>query len=183
MPGRSIGAAVARLRSFCHDKTAMIEGSSQAGTPHPSGLLANQQTDLRLCFRGTERDGEVVRISANKCTIGSSPDCTLRLICPGVRPIHCLIIRGDGGMAIRRLSVDTLLNGKSFGDAKLLPGDHLTIGPIEFDVLPEVPRAEGPSASNLTQGHLIADDPAPASAHAEDHLRPATLLKREPHAK
>ena len=179
MPGRSFGAADASLRSFCHDDTAMIRDFSDTDTLGPSYLLANHQADLRLCFRGTERDGQVVRISANKCTIGSSPDCTLRLICPGVRPVHCLIIRGDGGMVIRRLSVDTLLNGKSFGDATLLPGDHLAIGPIEFDVLPEVPRAERPRGSDVTQAHMIADDPAPASSHAESHLRQATLLERE----
>ena len=48
-------------------------------------------------------------------------------------------------MVVRRWSPDTLLNGCQFTDAPLNPGDRLSIGPIELEVVlpgtvPELPR-------------------------------------------
>ena len=40
------------------------------------------------------RDGQIVRLRAAKCTVGSGPQCTLRLRARGVGPLHCLIVRG-----------------------------------------------------------------------------------------
>ena len=45
-------------------------------------------------------------------------------------------------MAIRRWSPGTLLNGQTFTDAPLLPGDQLSIGPVQFEVLPETERLQ-----------------------------------------
>ena len=84
---------------------------------------------------GSERHGQVVRLAAPKCTIGSAEGCTLRLRAAGVRPLHCIILRGSHGTAIRCWARDTRLNGLPFGDSLLAPGDRLSIGPIEFDVL------------------------------------------------
>jgi hypothetical protein len=88
-----------------------------------------------LRIRGTSRDGQVVRLRSAKCTIGSSPDATLRLVARCVRPIHCLILRGEGGTFIRRWSGDTLLNGGQFSEAPLSPGDRIAVGPIELEVV------------------------------------------------
>jgi hypothetical protein len=88
---------------------------------------------LRVC--GSRHHGQVVRLKSTKCTIGSGPHCTLRLRARGVRPTHCLVIRGSGGTVIRRWSPDTRLNGRTFTDAELLDGDRLSIGPIELEVV------------------------------------------------
>ena len=88
---------------------------------------------LRVC--GSTRHGQIVRLRSPKCTVGSGPRCTLRLRARGVRPIHCLIVRGSGATVIRRWSSDTRLNGRTFTDAELVGGDRLGIGNIELEVL------------------------------------------------
>jgi hypothetical protein len=49
--------------------------------------------------------------------------------------VHCLILRGEQGTVIRRWSPHTRLNGATFTDALLQPGDRLSIGPVELDVI------------------------------------------------
>ncbi len=92
-------------------------------------------SDLCLRVVGSSRDGQLIRLAAAKCTIGSSRRCTLRLSGAGVRPVHCLILRGSRGTVIRSCGAGTLLNGATFADAPLGPGDRLSIGRIELEVL------------------------------------------------
>ncbi|MGD0900888.1 MAG: hypothetical protein ABR915_23900, partial [Thermoguttaceae bacterium] len=96
--------------------------------------------ELVLRVRGTARDGQVVRLRSAKCTIGSRPDCTLRICAPGVGPLHCLIFRGKRHTLVRRWGPDTRLNGRTFADAPLAAGDQLSVGTVDFEVL-EVPGA------------------------------------------
>jgi hypothetical protein len=76
-----------------------------------------------------------VRLKSAKCTIGAGERSTLRLRARGVRPVHCLVLRGPGGTVIRRWDSDTRLNGRAFTDAELLPGDRLDVGAIGLEVL------------------------------------------------
>ncbi|MBI3839352.1 MAG: hypothetical protein HY288_15645 [Planctomycetia bacterium] len=92
--------------------------------------------DLSLRIVGTLRDGQIVRLSAPKCTIGSAKGCTLRLRCAGVQPLNCVILRGSRGTVVRSWSAKTRLNGRGFSDALLVAGDRLKVGPIELEVLP-----------------------------------------------
>ncbi len=98
---------------------------------------------LRVC--SPARRGQIVRIRSRKCTIGSARSCTLRLNARGVQPLHCLVMRGPGATVIRCWTPDTRINGRSFTDANLNVGDHLTIGPIEFEVLNTNPSNIGVS--------------------------------------
>jgi hypothetical protein len=91
--------------------------------------------DLVLQICGNSRHGQIVRLKAPKCTIGSAANCTLRLRARGVAPLHCLILRGPGGAVVRRWSPDTLLNHQAFTDAALSPSDRLSVGPVELEVL------------------------------------------------
>ncbi len=50
-------------------------------------------------------------------------------------PLHCLIVRGPQATIVRRWSADTRLNGQAFTDAPLRPGDRLSVGAIELEVL------------------------------------------------
>ncbi len=90
-----------------------------------------------LCLEivGTQRQGQRVRLAAAKCTIGSANGCTLRLRAAGVRPVHCLILRGAHGTVARCWSPDTRLNGRAFHDELLTPGDTLSLGPIQLAVV------------------------------------------------
>jgi hypothetical protein len=103
---------------------------------------------LYLRIVGTERQGQVVRLSAPKCTIGSAEGCTLRLRAVGIHPLHCIILRGSRGTAIRCWSGDTRLNGLPFSDSLLEPGDRLSIGPVAFDVLDAAGCAEAMPSQN-----------------------------------
>ena len=90
---------------------------------------------LALRVIGSEHHGRVLRIQAPKCTIGSAAGCTLRLKAPGVRDVHCLVLRGPGGLVVRSWSHDTCLNGQAVTDAPLRIGDHLAVGSVELEVL------------------------------------------------
>ncbi len=111
--------------------TEDLSGSQASGDP----LLGDPGGLLTLRVRSPEHYGRILRIRSPKCVIGSHPSCTLRLRSIGVRPFHCLILRGMEGIFVRRWSPDTCLNGAAFTDARLKPGDCLTIGPIELEVL------------------------------------------------
>lgn len=86
---------------------------------------------LRVC--SGEHQGKIVRLKHSKCTIGAGPDCTLRLVAPGLKPLHCVLIAGPQGVAIRRWSEGTLLNGRTFDNAWLETGDQLRVGPVELE--------------------------------------------------
>jgi len=104
-------------------------------TATPASLLDAPGGDLVLRVCGSSRHGQIVRLKSTKCTIGSGPRSTLRLRARGVRPMHCLIVRGSSNTVIRRWSPDTRLNGRVFADAELSGGDRLAIGTIELEVL------------------------------------------------
>ncbi|MCD4726746.1 MAG: hypothetical protein K8R46_03730, partial [Pirellulales bacterium] len=91
--------------------------------------------ELVLRVFGPTRDGRIVRLKSHKCTIGAGKHCSLRLRAPGVAPLHCLVVRGRAGAVVRRWAADTLLNHQAFDDAPLLPGDRLSVGPVELEVL------------------------------------------------
>lgn len=104
-------------------------------TSTPSRVSDTAAEDLVLKVRGSSRDGQVLRLKSPKCTIGSGSRCTLRLRARGVRPIHCLVVRGSSSTVVRRWSPDTRLNGRTFTDAELVRGDRLSVGTIELEVL------------------------------------------------
>lgn len=98
-------------------------------------LLGTPTGELVLRIRGTARNGQEVRLKESRCTVGSAPGCTLRLVAKGVEPQHCVLLRGVRGTIVRRLAPDTRLNGRPFEDAPLKTGDVLGIGPLDFEVV------------------------------------------------
>ena len=94
-------------------------------------------TDGPLTFKVHSRQhrGRILQIRSPRCTIGSHPRCTLRLLANGVSPFHCVIFRDDTGIFIRRWARRTTLNGASVGEARLQPGDRLNIGTVELEIL------------------------------------------------
>ncbi len=136
---------------------------STTSTDQTSGLLDRpQQAPLRFAFVGGPRDGQVIRINASKCSIGSSEQASFRLVCKGVHPVHCTILRGLGGTVVKRISADTFINGDTFEEAMLNDGDVLTIGPLRFRVLSEL----GTAIPTPTVSPTPAASPQPAQATA-----------------
>jgi hypothetical protein len=125
-----------------------------AGTPKSSLTQGRATASLWLKIRGTERDGQVVELTAPKCTIGSAAGCTLRLVAAGVHPVACLVLRGSHGTAVLSWADDTRLNGRAFGDAPLVVGDRLGIGPIELQI---VAAESAPELSSCTSQDATAD--------------------------
>ena len=107
-----------------------------------ASLLDAAKGDLVLRICGSVRHGQIVRLRSRKCTIGSGPRSTLRLHARNVQPLHCLILRGTAVTVVRRWAMDTRLNGRTFTDSPLHPGDRLGIGSIEFEVLDTAQRPE-----------------------------------------
>ncbi len=141
-----------------------------------SSLLDAQSGELVLRIRGSSRHGQIVRLRSAKCTIGSGPQCTLRLQARGVRPLHCLVLRGAAATVIRRWAPDTRLNGRDFSDADLAPGDRLSVGPIELEVLQstrpgKAPAAKTPAAKPQQPDRLQASLEAEKQAFAAQTRR------------
>lgn len=120
----------------------------------PKGLL------FRVC--GGEHDGRRVRLLGARCTVGSAPDCSLRLVASEIHPVHCLLIRGHRGTIVRSWSPDTHLNGRPFHDSWLREGDRLRIGPVEFELL-----AAGSIEDRLPAPRDATSDPAAESTPVE----------------
>lgn len=145
----------------------MLESTLQSNAERP---LLGQPTDelaLRVC--GGPRDGHIVRLASPRCSVGSSDRCTLRLRGPGIRPLHCVILRGTERTVVRRWSPDTLLNGRDFTDAPLALGDQLTIGPILFEIVP----ADSVASPSAALRGLAGDLP-----HETDHVAKQDLDRR-----
>jgi predicted nucleic acid-binding Zn-ribbon protein len=132
-----------------------------------------------LAFRifGGDYDGRIVRVRAAKCTIGSAADCTLRLTTAGIRPLHCVIFRGEAGATVRRWSSDTQLNGRAFSDALLMAGDRLQIGPVELQVVDDAVLPRTPSQA---PGAPSSATPLPMASLAGEIVE---QIKRDLHDK
>src|SRR5581483_11613715 len=103
------------------------------------GLLGSAPTELKLRLTGRTGESRVLGIRASKCTIGTSPNCTLRIEDPTADPVECLILRGAERNVVRRFSTGTRLNGREFVDALIGPGDTLQAGDCSIEVLPVAP--------------------------------------------
>ncbi len=136
-----------------------------------SPLLGDTTGSLALRVQGTEHDGRILHIRSPKCLIGSDPSCTLRLRSTTVRPFHCLILRGTEGTFIRRWSPDTCLNGSGFDEARLSPGDRISIGAIELEVLPSTSRADAARGIEPPPENDPKDTPLSESAQECQRLR------------
>ena len=110
--------------------------------------------DLALKICGTSRAGQIIRLKSRKCSIGSGEHCTLRVRDRSVKPLHCVIFRGQADTFVRCWGHDTRLNGQSFSDAKLSPGDRIGVGSLEFEVLDPTDRrihhGQGPDSPQTT---------------------------------
>jgi len=143
----------------------------------PASALDSAAGDLVLRVCGSSRDGQIVRLKSPKCTIGAGQHCTLRLRARGLRPVHCLVLRGRGGTVIRRWSPDTRVNGQSFTDAPLQPGDRLDIGAIGLEIL----QTGGPAGLHPSEPQ-VAPPQAPVPSLADQRAQQLDALAAQLHA-
>lgn len=134
----------------------MVQNNVASRSKPASRLLGKSTSPLVLKIEGTERDGQIIRIHAPKCLIGSSSDCQLRLIAADVQPKHCVIYRGPSGMIVKSWTRDTRVNGDTISEAWLRVGDRLSLGSLSFEVLADQlaeSAAATPSLPTQPQSH------------------------------
>ncbi|MCC6124531.1 MAG: hypothetical protein IT426_06200 [Pirellulales bacterium] len=136
----------------------------------------NSAGELVLRLRGTSQDGQFFRLRPSKCTIGSGEKCTLRLSNRHAAPLHCLILRGQGGTIARRWAPETRLNGQPFSDAELTPGDTLGIGPLEFEVV-ALNEGGDPAAMQSSAEHADTSIPIPGDSRGMETREPSDLIE------
>ena len=129
----------------------MIRSNQEHPVPAPPSVtLGSPVGELVLRIREGNDSGRDVRLTTNKCSIGSSADCSVQLSHPGIQPVHCVIFRGAGRTVVRRWAANTWLNGEHFVDAELKSGDCLRIQNIQIEVF--FPEVAAPNAGNVLPG-------------------------------
>jgi pSer/pThr/pTyr-binding forkhead associated (FHA) protein len=160
--------------------SAVRDRATDSRGPIPMGFMVR--------VHGGIYDGRVVRVSTDKCTIGRSPDCTIRLSSPEFEPLHCLIVRGQGGVVVRCWSEGkTKLNGEDFSVSWMEPGDRLGVGPIELELLNDTGEGQSstqslaPTASSPSVSGAAGDEAAamPTSEESDNSKRQLEQLLEE----
>ncbi len=106
---------------------AMLTTNSQV--PLSSQLLSHPPGELLLRVVTPQTDRQL-RIDANKISVGSAESCTVQVA--GLKPVHCLILRGPRRLAARRWATPATLNGENLVDALLSVGDVIQLGEVRI---------------------------------------------------
>lgn len=135
-----------------------------------------------LRLHGGTEDERLLPIPLGKHSIGSGPRSSLRLQREGVQPLECLIVRDDTGLRVRRWSDTTLVNGQPFDDVRLTPGDRLTMGSLELEVIAPESGEEFTAEVSRPKEHRQVARPAEtllvSSAAREEFERRAAGIAR-----
>jgi DNA repair exonuclease SbcCD ATPase subunit len=151
-------------------------------------LILDRQQDVGVQGRETRRglslrvrpNGPVINLQPGRTTIGSSPRCNVRIQQPGVQPLHCLIIREDQGVSVRRWAGETALNGHRLEESSLVAGDCLRVGPTELEIIGPESAAPIVEPVNVPVAPRVSDNRLGASrdmARARSRKLLATLRK------
>lgn len=124
--------------------------------------------EVKLIVMGGKRAGQEVPVPHAKFLIGRAEDCHLRPGSELVSRHHAVILVEEGFVAIRDFASKngTFVNGQKIKtEQELKTGDHLKIGPLEFEVQLEVPLA----GKKKPKVHTIQE----AAARTVETARPA----------
>src|SRR5437868_2461930 len=105
---------------------------------------------VKLIVRTGSQSGKQLKIPAPNCLVGRSEECHLRPQIEAISRRHCMIVTTETEVIVRDLKSrnGTFVNGEQVqGEAVLLSGDILRIGPIEFEVLLEQKAAKPKQAA------------------------------------
>ena len=99
--------------------------------------------------------------------------------------MHCVIVRGKMGTVVRRWASPAKLNGHEFTEAYLHPGDYLSIGSVELELISEPADAfveRIPHRSNRVSLHSLsslANSKQPNYHREENFSRPLQAIQAE----
>jgi pSer/pThr/pTyr-binding forkhead associated (FHA) protein len=100
---------------------------------------------VRLKVLHGSNTGKEIPIPHPQCVIGRGDDCHLRTQVDAVSRRHCVILTTENEVIVRDLNSrnGTFVNGEKVeGEAVLLAGDVLKIGPVEFETVIEQSQAK-----------------------------------------
>ena len=100
--------------------------------------------EVKLVVMGGKRAGQEVPVPHSKFLIGRAEDCHLRPGSELVSRHHAVILVEEGFVTVRDFASKngTFVNGERIKtERELKTGDHLKIGPLDFEVQLEVPVA------------------------------------------
>lgn len=146
---------------------------SQVESPIDSDNRDQELGDLVLRLVSEPHNGQIIRLSGRKCTIGSAPGCTLCLRSGYVSSVHCMIVRGQQQTMLRNMVNDTKLNGSTFEFEAINEGDRIAIGPVELEVVSlsstQDDSGAGEASTAEPEAHIVKNEaePEPNFAPAE----------------
>ena len=160
--------------------TLLQQGNEPSAGAQPSETQAVSGFVMQI--HGGQHDGRLIRVLGQKCTIGRAAHCTIQLASPEFQPLHCLLVRGQGGIVVRCWSQHTTLNGQEFSVSWMVPGDRLGIGSIELELL-RPGAVAGVPADELRQlktpAHSLAPEWNAVPPRCPDDVSQAVALNRK----
>lgn len=93
--------------------------------------------DLKLKVLEGKNTGQEIPIQGKKFLIGRAEDCNLRPGSDLISRHHCVLLIEDGYVGVRDFGSKngTYVNQQRVaGECELKAGDHLTIGPLQFEI-------------------------------------------------
>ena len=145
---------------------------------------------VELKVVGGSRSGQSIPINIPQFMIGRAEDCHLKPRSELISRYHCTILSEDSYVAVRDLGSKNgvYVNGERIvGEQELKNGDHLAIGPLEFEVAlsvdlkgntkPKVTSIADVVTRTLEQSSInAANEKQTQSAHPE----PETVVAEQP---
>jgi len=121
---------------------------------------------------------QTLPLPAGKCTIGSSERCHIHLPGGQVQPLHCLIVHSAAETVVKRWAHGVRLNGNNFTSAAFHPGDSLTIGEVQLQLVlqEDAQPFESPIEANSV-GESLVETVAPSSPHDPSDAVPDTIAE------
>lgn len=107
---------------------------------------------VRLKVLQGSKTGKEIKLPTPQCLVGRSEECHLRPQTDAISRQHCLIMTTENEVVVRDLKSrnGTYVNGERVkGEAVLLSGDQLRIGPLSFEVVIETAKAKRPKVHDI----------------------------------
>ena len=114
---------------------------------------------VELKVVGGTRSGQVIPITIPQFMIGRAEDCHLKPRSELISRYHCAILTENAYVAVRDLGSKNgvYVNGERIGvEQELKNGDHLAIGPLEFEVVLAATLKAAPKPKVETISEVVA---------------------------
>ena len=157
----------------------MLDSLTAAPDATRQDFLPGNARGSNLLFRivGTHHAGQLISLNHEKCTIGSSLGCVLALRSRFVHPLHCLVLRGPGGVLLRAFGTDTRVNGEAVQQKWLCVGDRLSVGPVDLELLETGYEDDGAETSLVDESRPSVGQTLAAEIRAHEHRRTRNLIQ------